>query len=154
MEITLRRDRQASSVERTAESATRTDADSTTDGVSVKCFPFWKDRSVSVEYRDKKGDQLTSGQEPGGDREKTWRTGIEIPFFGESFLSLNRETSRKAGGRAIGQERTEVTLNGNPSAGAAIQFSYRSEVFSDTVSPQTNRRDSSFNLVVKMDRKW
>ena len=154
MEITLRHDRQASSVERTAENATRTDADSITDGVSVKCFPFWKDQSVSVEFRDKRGDQITSGQEPGGDREKTWKTGIEIPFFGESFIALNREMSRKAGSRATGRERMEVTLNGNPAAGAAIQFSYRSEVFTDAVSSQTNRRDSSLNLVVKTERKW
>jgi hypothetical protein len=154
MEITLKHDRQASSVERIAESATRTDAASISDGVSVKCFPFWKDRSLSVEYRDKRGDQLTSGQAPGGDREKTWKTGMEIPFFGESFIALNRETSRKTGGRAIGQERTEVSLNGNPAAGAALQFSYRSEVFTDAVSPQTSRRDSSLNLMVKMERKW
>lgn len=154
MEITLRHDRQESNIERVVESATRTNTNSTSDGVSVKCFPFWKDRSVSVEYRDKRGDQLTSGQEPGGDRERVWKTGMEIPFFGESYIGLNRETSRKSGGRAIGQERTELALNGNPAPGAVIQFSYRDEVFMDAVDPQTSRRDSSLNLVVKMERKW
>lgn len=154
MEITLKHDRQKTRVERIAESATRTDTGSTADSVAVRCAPFWEKRSVTLEFTRRGGEQETEGQTAAPEDETKWKAAVEVPFRGESYFTVSRESSRKTGRRETRQENTVVSLNGSPFKDVSVQMSYRSEDFTDSENPQSSRSDGSFDVVLKMDRKW
>jgi len=160
MEITLKRDTQKTRVDMLVERATRMESESTTDRISVKCAPIWKDRKMSVEFSRRNGEQAIdtedteTQQEDTGDGESTWKFGVELPFVQDSFWSVKREISKRNGRLSTKRENLDVSLNGSPLPGATVQLSYRKETYSDTNNPQSNRQDSTINIVIKKNYSW
>jgi len=160
MEITLKRDTQKTRVEMLVERATRMESESTTDRISVKCAPIWKERNVSVEFSNRNGGQAIdtedteTQQEDTGDGESTWKFGVELPFARGSFWSVKREISKRNGRLSTKRENLDVSLNGSPLPDATIQLSYREETYSDMNNPQSNRQDSTINIVIKKNYSW
>ncbi len=160
MEITLKRDTQKTRVDMLVERATRMESESTTDRIAVKCAPIWKDRNMSAEFSRRNGGQAIdtedteTQQEDTGDGESTWKFGVELPFVRDSFWSVKRELSKRSGRLSTKREKLDVSLNGSPMPGATIQLSYREETYSDTNNPQSNRQDSTINIVFKKNYSW
>ena len=115
---------------------------------------------MSVEFSRRNGEQAIdtedteTQQEDTGDGESTWKFGVELPFVQDSFWSVKREISKRNGRLSTKRENLDVSLNGSPLPGATVQLSYRKETYSDTNNPQSNRQDSTINIVIKKNYSW
>ena len=119
-----------------------------TNTITLSAQPFWENKIIKFQYQNKTGGNQTNDTlTPQRDRKLT--VGVELPFIGDSGLSVEQTNQRRAGTRILDQRDLSVTLTGSISDLFELQFSYTSQCQNDLENPEASNSSSDLTAALK-----
>lgn len=151
LNIDIKRDTQKSDITSSAlaggsETATTAGSDGTTFTFTAE--PFWKGKNFRYERQSKSGTNTTNGAFT-LEKEERRSIGFEVPFFGKSSLSFERNEDKRGGARETIHRDFGVTLGGKLTRLFDLQFSYKKQADIDRTDPEASNHSSDMNIVIK-----